>query len=488
MSVRRKPLSRRTFLRGVGGVALSLPFLEAMLPAMATANTTPNKRFVVSFSGTSCGVDTVSNPGAYGTLSSTMPRSWKSLEAVRQHVSIISNTTIPTYQSSEPTPLNASAINQQHGTTPAPMLAGVSSKKAMPVMVRAKTADQFVVDAIGQGTLFPSLQMRVQAMPYNGARVDRDARGIMSARGTLDGADALRPLVSPMEIYEKLFQIAGGTGGSVTPTPGTNPLARRASILDLVAADTERLKTRVSGEDRIRLDKHYTQIRELELQLQKQADLMSGGGGGGGGGGGAMGCGATFASPGQDPALSANVFGGWSSETERGELMADMIALALACDLTRVVSWMLSFDQTWMLNQTTENYSVTDMHEAAHKQTNGGSTADQQVAKNVTADNANWHASLFARLVHNLSQYQEGSETVLDHTFLALLFAEGTTAHNRSIMRHLVAGNGGYIKLGQHIDGGKVHPGKILITGMQSVGLTTNTLNELSGTCTAIEV
>ena len=97
-------------------------------------------------------------------------------------------------------------------------------------------------------------------------------------------------------------------------------------------------------------------------------------------------------------------------------------------------------------------------------------------------------ASLFARLVHNLSQYQEGSETVLDHTFLALLFAEGTTAHNRSIMRHLVAGNGGYIKLGQHIDGGKVHPGKILITGMQSVGLTANTLNELSGTCTAIEV
>lgn len=147
-----------------------------------------------------------------------------------------------------------------------------------------------------------------------------------------------------------------------------------------------------------------------------------------------------------------------------------------------------SFDQTWMLNQTTESYSVTDMHEAPHKQTNGSSLADQQIAKNVTADNANGHASLLARLVHNLSHSPEGSETVLDHTFLALIFAEGTTAHNRSIMRHLVAGNGGYIKLGQPVDGNRVHPGKILISGMQSVGLTTSMLNELSGSCSAIEV
>ncbi|HXU64921.1 MAG TPA: DUF1552 domain-containing protein, partial [Polyangia bacterium] len=44
-----KPLSRRTILRGVGGAAIALPFLEAMLPRRARA-ATPPKRFVVMFS------------------------------------------------------------------------------------------------------------------------------------------------------------------------------------------------------------------------------------------------------------------------------------------------------------------------------------------------------------------------------------------------------------------------------------------------------
>ena len=44
-----KRLSRRTILRGAGGAAIALPFLEAMLPRRAHA-AAPPKRFIVMFS------------------------------------------------------------------------------------------------------------------------------------------------------------------------------------------------------------------------------------------------------------------------------------------------------------------------------------------------------------------------------------------------------------------------------------------------------
>ena len=49
-------LDRRTFLRGAGGVGIALPFLEAMLPRHASAQTAP-RRYVVCFAGMSLGRD-----------------------------------------------------------------------------------------------------------------------------------------------------------------------------------------------------------------------------------------------------------------------------------------------------------------------------------------------------------------------------------------------------------------------------------------------
>jgi len=42
-----KPLDRRTLLRGVGGVAVALPFLDAMWPARARAQAARPRRFFV---------------------------------------------------------------------------------------------------------------------------------------------------------------------------------------------------------------------------------------------------------------------------------------------------------------------------------------------------------------------------------------------------------------------------------------------------------
>ncbi len=443
----KQPLSRRTFLCGAGHALVALPFLEAMLPKLLFAAPTPPNRFVVSFCGTVVGNDTLSNPGAYGALPATMPPSWKALEAVRTRVSVISNLNIPVYNNGTTPTAPASAYNQQHGTTPATLLAGVTSVDTMPVMVRGQTADQYAATTLGPGSKLASLQVRTQVLPYTGS--NNNNKGIMSARKQGTQLLTLPPIVSPSQLFSSLF----GNGAPVTGGPGA--LQRQASVLDLIADDAQRVTSSLGANDKIRVDQHFEEIRALERTMQA---AIAGGGSGG--------CGPATAPV--DPAIGANTFVGWSNETLRGQMMADMIAYALSCDLTRAVSWMMTFDQVQMANVAD---SQTEMHDDSH---------NAQVRPTNIAANCNWHATLFARLVAKLATLPEGTGTVLDNTFLSLVYAESKTAHGRSGMRHLVAGMPSKIKNGMHIDGGGQHPGKIQISGLSAIGGPT-TLGELSG-------
>jgi Protein of unknown function (DUF1552) len=445
----KKPLSRRTMLRGLGGALVGLPLLEAMLPKLLFAANPPVKRFVTAFCGTVIGNDTYSNPGAYGALPATLPASWKGLEPVRQHVAIISNLEIPVYTGTTATQ-PASAYNMQHGTTPATMLAGVTSKEAMPVLVNGQTADQHAATGLGAGSKLASLQVRTQLLSYTGS--NKNHNGIMSAKVANGQLLALPPLASPAQIFALLF---GSGGGGVPSTPAG--LKRQASVLDLVAQDAQKLTASVGANDKARLDQHFTEIRALEQTIQAAIA----------GGGMPSGCGPATAPI--DPPAGTNTFAGWSNETLRGQMMADMLAYALSCDLTRVASWMMTFEQVQMGNVTD---GLTEMHDDSHNaQTRGASIAA----------NANWHATLFGRLVAKLAALPENGGTVLDSTFLSLMFAESKNAHGRSGMRHVVAGVPSKLRVGQHIDGGTQHPGKIQIAGFQAVGLAQNTLGELTG-------
>jgi hypothetical protein len=444
----KKPLSRRTMLRGLGGALVGLPFLEAMLPKLLFAATPPSKRFVTAFCGTVVGNDTLSSPGAYGALPATLPASWKGLEPVRQHIAIVSNLTIPVYNNGTTPTAPASAYNMQHGTTPATTLAGVTSREAMPIMVNGQTADQYAAAGLGAGTKLASLQVRTQLHSYTGS--NKNHNGIMSARVVNGQLLSLPPIASPSQMFSLLFDGGGGGG-----TPGG--MARQASVLDLIAEDAQRLTSQVGASDKARLDQHFTEVRALEQQIQA---AIAGGGTGGG-------CGPATAPI--DPPAGANAFAGWSNETLRGEMMADMLAYALACDLTRVASWMLTFEQVQMGNALDR---TSEMHEDSHNA--------QTRPANIAA-NANWHATLFGRLVGKLAAMPENGATVLDSTFLSLIFAEAKTAHGRSGMRHIVAGMPAKIRVGMHIDGAAQHPGKIQIAGLQAVGLAQNTLGELSG-------
>lgn len=118
------------------------------------------------------------------------------------------------------------------------------------------------------------------------------------------------PIMDPSELFAILF------GSGVPPVdPGqADPLElARANVLDAVLGDAADLRRRLGKNDRARLDLHLEGVYELQNRLT------------------------AVAMPGEACALLPDP-GNPTSERERARVMAELVAMAFACDLTRVVS------------------------------------------------------------------------------------------------------------------------------------------------------
>jgi hypothetical protein len=101
MYLTQKQLSRRTVLKGVG-VTMALPFLEAMVPARASAQAARGKvRFAAiemvhgSAGSTAFGIKkNMWAPAAVGRDFDLSPSSLQPLDAFREHITIVSNTDV----------------------------------------------------------------------------------------------------------------------------------------------------------------------------------------------------------------------------------------------------------------------------------------------------------------------------------------------------------------------------------------------------------
>ena len=152
----KKFLSRRTFLRG-GGVALGLPFLEAMVPAAtALADTAAAPKTRVGFfyiphgaiaNNTPFGKDvdawTSSGKGADFKLGHTVAP----LEPVKNYVT--------TFENIE----NLAAGGSVHTLNPATWLSCVRPDTAAKGASMAITLDQVIAQHLGQKTALPSLEV-----------------------------------------------------------------------------------------------------------------------------------------------------------------------------------------------------------------------------------------------------------------------------------------------------------------------------------------
>ena len=502
--MRRIILPRRTLLRGLGGVAVGLPVLECMLnstgEALAQAGALP-KRYAIVFAGQSIGGDgweedrymvagerkqetghfiADTAPGA-GYACTTPLKPLEALDLMGDF-SMVSNLKIPwNTMSVEPGDVPAGgAFRDFHGGGSGPLLCGTRSTSAS-FKAASITSDQ-IVAGLNQTTL-DSLVLRAQPNWYLSGSSFSGRQYISYA----EGGKAIEAQVSPGIVYHSLFD-------SFTPVDTGEQAAHdfelraRRSVLSLITDKRQRILGKLGATDRQRLERHFDEIRDLEMRIAAMPPS-----------GGAQ-C-AKPPEPGDDLPLGEDNAGsgsdtigtntGYSGEHERARLLADLIHMAFVCDITRVATLQVTVFQSHMnVFQVSTDFGVpirADLHECGH---NGDATTRGQYPVSMCLG---WHISHYAYLMDKLKKTPEGAGTVLDNSVLVFMPEAGhgiqlndSTAnfqtHSVDRMVLLVGGRAGGLAPGRHIVAPEsTHPGNVLISAMQAAGYTQDTFGEVSG-------
>jgi hypothetical protein len=380
----KKHLSRRTFLRG-SGVALALPFLDAMVPAAtALAQTAAAPKTRAGFfylphgaimNNTPYGKEvdawTCSGSGADFKLGRTIAP----LEPLKKYVT--------TFENIE----NNAAGGSVHTLNPATWLSCVRPDTQAKGASMAITLDQVIAQKLGQTTALPSLEVAsettIQVAACGGA-------GCYYA-STTSYAGPNSPL--PMEYNpRKVFIQLMGEGDTAAERDAL--LRKNSSILDMVSERAKALSNDLGPEDKQRLSDYLDTVREIErrVNMASTRDLKG-----------------------------INVPNAPVGELEdfdkQVRLMFDLVALAYQADLTRIASYVMVAEGT---NRTYNHVGVPDsFHPVSHH------SNDKERIRRLTVIQR-YHMERFADFLQKLANTKEGEGSVLDHS----LFLYGSNMGN----------------------------------------------------------
>src|SRR5215471_12750195 len=239
MFIAKKSLSRRTLLKGMG-VAVGLPFLESMIPALAPsaeAAATPPLRFGVAYTPNGY-IMPQFTPAATGEGFEFTPI-LKPFEPFKDYVVVVTNLT-----RSHP----GSQVGD-HAVSAAGFLTGVWPKRTEAEDVYAHTTiDQIVAQKIGQDTPLPSIEVATEDFTgYVGACSPGFSCAYMN---TISWSAPNTPLpmeTNPRNVFERLFGEAGTAAQRSARTRAAG------SILDSINAEVQGLQRGLGARDRARL-------------------------------------------------------------------------------------------------------------------------------------------------------------------------------------------------------------------------------------------
>lgn len=443
-------LSRRAVLRGAGGVAVALPWLEAMVDPRRAYAAGP-KRLVVFFtpngtiyekwkptgSGTNFGLSHILSPlesfksklvvleglwqGNKGSIGGPGDDHMKGMAWMLTGRILMSG-----------------SVPGGGGAPPAGLATGIS-------------VDQHVANAIGTTTRFKSLEFGVRSLTVAGNPL---FHMVYTGPG-----QAIQPQQSPSKMFDRVF--ANFTPGSETPAmPDAAAMRLRAdkqSVVDAVKDSYTSLAGRLGKDDKAKVESHLAHIRELEKRLQTT-------GGGGTGGGSSAACMKPTRPADNDPYNEANF-------VANGTAQVDLLTMSLACDLTRVASIQWAYSSggpthTWI-------GSNRGHHDISHD--GDSNTASKDALANIDQ----WYAKRFAELLGKMDKIQEGDGTLLDNSLVLWVneLAKGNN-HSHGPMCYVLAGKaGGAIQTGRylHVEN---HHNNLLVSVMNAMGVQGNTFGD----------
>jgi Protein of unknown function (DUF1552) len=429
-----KPLPRRTILRGVGAT-MALPFLEAMVPSFVRghAASMPVHRFQTFYvpNGMAMEYWTPKGEGDAFELSPIM----EPLAPFRKQMLVLSG-------------LKAN-WNYIHAGASGSFLTGTTRGGRNEVEIIADVSmDQLLARRFAKETQVASLELSMDAPANAGA-----CTGNLSCAytHTISWKSATQPLpmeYNPRAVFEKLF----GDSGSTERAAREARLRQHKSMLDSVREKLAGLKRELGPRDQVKVDEYAEAIRDVERRIQKAEEQYD-----------------TELPPMDQPQGVPPVF------EDHLALMLDLQLLALQSDLTRVISFMISKEQS------ARPYPQIGVPEAHHPLSHHDNHPD--LIERMSKINR-YHAQLFSQYLARLQATPDGDGSLLDH--MTILYGSGISNSTRhsgdNLPLMLVGGGAGRVKGGRHLSyADKPSMANLLVTLMDKLDVPVEKIGGSTG-------
>ncbi len=408
----RFKLDRRAVIRGLGGVAIALPWLEIMGEARAQA-TGPAKRFIGVYTPGGTVRDRWLPTGTETDF--TLSPILAPLQDIKHRVLVLDGVEM------------RSAQGEQHQAGICALLTGTPQDGAFDNYASGPSIDQVIATRISRGIKqHASLYMAVRWATGN-------SQGLLSPINATvfeDNASCapIPPRLDPVAIFNSIF--AGGPGADIVAL--RERLARKRSILDYVDRRYDTLAKRLGSTDRAKLDAHLTKVREIEQGIQVQEDAL----------------GAQCAAP---PRVDTSdyrhdigsTFEGATDAAipKVGRYMIDMMVTAMACDLTGVGVFQ------WTDTEAKHTFPWLGLGEHHHFYQHDGGYRPAELERIY-----NWYAQQHAYLLEQMEAVDMGGHTLLQESvvFFGSELQE-PPSHSKRNMPFLLAGGGGGLRGGRFV-------------------------------------
>lgn len=404
-------ISRRNVLRGAAGITLALPWLESF-----AQTATPPRRIVFSF--TANGDQTSRRMTTNSETGFVFDEMLSPFESWRQNVLVLDG--LDKNHDKLPSGQQADA-HEQGGSALAPWPSGsgsfpIGGTNSTIGYVMGPSADRAIGERVQSA--FPSVPYR--HLVYRVGDNWNDIWNQHAHAGPVGTQAPIPPETNPFTAYQRIF---GNLDTSQQELLKKKLLMRQTS-LDLMNGELNSLKTKVSSADRQRLDQHTDSLREIERGLSSLQNNA----------------------PACVPLTLGSSFDVYNSSRYKdvGFLFFKMIAMAFACDLTRVVQF------NWSGNTSDRVYSdlgMTDGHHTiSHNSDDASFTKIRAIKKNLFQLSTQLHTELKA--------IPEAGGTVWDNSLVVHWseLSQGDTHATNNDLVVFAGGAGGYFRMGRYLN------------------------------------
>ena len=455
--MRMRTLDRRTVLRGVlatgAAVAIPLPLLHGMLntngTALAQTGASVLPLYVTWFFGNGT-LPGLWKPASTGSGSAcSLSSELQPLAELKSYLTVLSGLE---------NKLVTAGVEHPSGSAGATTGAPINGNA-----VRAASIDQLVADTLAQGAAYRSVELGVTPATPNGPQ---DSLATVSHRGP--GARN-NPEFDPKAVFSRLF--SGPTQpppSAGQPDEATKLATVQKSVLDAVLEDGKSLEQRLGASDKQRVEQHLEAIRAIELRLATTPPADGG---------------STLPAECSAP-VAPTVGKDKNSEAppDVNTAMVELSALALACEKTRVLSFMFSLPAAHVYYRHLGTNMNDDFHDTICHTDAGDQSNQPRVDTGVA-----YVMKCLNEFLTKLKSLPHGSSTLLD---AALVYVTSDTAwgktHTKTEWPVLLAGKaGGRLRGDEHHNFPGENLSKALLTAAQAVGSPLTELGLDAGKVTA---